>query len=316
MHTVGLHSALAIKRQRKHREELKRARERRYSSQSTESGIGGGASSCGSPGSAVGSSDPLEDRKKRSVPLNLLETNVVPPIGMLHVGIVFIVLGMFLIGSGLIPDDYTVWRQSLNWWNQLVFSGLCALAIGVFLIGLNHYLSQREDEELTSYVERQLNRSRSGKRLIKDEETGCMKTKREKRNDEQKQALNLPLEENFDEQQQQQHQQQWMPGGSVLSPTSAVRSPPPSIVISPKTDLEKILEEDASERGDEECAAAAPLTVAAFNKDTMVNGSVSVHHNHHKQHHHQQPSSQPHCYQPETDRELVVTRYYHTHQEY
>lgn len=38
MHAVGIHSALAIKRQRKRRDEQKRARERRYSVQSSESG--------------------------------------------------------------------------------------------------------------------------------------------------------------------------------------------------------------------------------------------------------------------------------------
>lgn len=38
MHAMGIHSALAIKRQRKRRDEQKRTRERRYSIQSTESG--------------------------------------------------------------------------------------------------------------------------------------------------------------------------------------------------------------------------------------------------------------------------------------
>lgn len=38
MHAMGIHSALAIKRQRKRRDYQKRAKERRYSIQSTESG--------------------------------------------------------------------------------------------------------------------------------------------------------------------------------------------------------------------------------------------------------------------------------------
>lgn len=38
MHAMGIHSALAIKRQRKRRDDQKRSRERRYSVQSTESG--------------------------------------------------------------------------------------------------------------------------------------------------------------------------------------------------------------------------------------------------------------------------------------
>lgn len=38
MHAMGIHSALAIKRQRKRRDDQKRAQNRRYSIQSTESG--------------------------------------------------------------------------------------------------------------------------------------------------------------------------------------------------------------------------------------------------------------------------------------
>jgi hypothetical protein len=38
MHAMGIHSALAIKRQRKRRDDQKKAIQRRYSIQSTESG--------------------------------------------------------------------------------------------------------------------------------------------------------------------------------------------------------------------------------------------------------------------------------------
>lgn len=38
MHSMGIHSALAVKRQRKRRDEAKKHRERRYSIQSSESG--------------------------------------------------------------------------------------------------------------------------------------------------------------------------------------------------------------------------------------------------------------------------------------
>lgn len=38
MHAVGIHSAMAIKRQRKRRDDQRRAKERRYSIQSSESG--------------------------------------------------------------------------------------------------------------------------------------------------------------------------------------------------------------------------------------------------------------------------------------
>lgn len=38
MHAVGIHSAMAIKRQRKRRDDQRKAKERRYSIQSSESG--------------------------------------------------------------------------------------------------------------------------------------------------------------------------------------------------------------------------------------------------------------------------------------
>lgn len=38
MHSMGIHSALAIKRQRRRKEDAKKSKERRYSIQSSESG--------------------------------------------------------------------------------------------------------------------------------------------------------------------------------------------------------------------------------------------------------------------------------------
>ena len=35
----------------------------------------------------------------------LADQQVVTSIGMLHIGVVFIVFGVFLLGAGLIPDD-------------------------------------------------------------------------------------------------------------------------------------------------------------------------------------------------------------------
>lgn len=273
MHTVGLHSALAIKRQRKRREELKKARERRYSSQSTESGLGGSRSSCNSPGSFDGSTDHLKSRRKRKVAApNLVDTKVVSNIGMLHIGIVFLVLGLFLIGSGLIPDDFAYWDQSLNWLNELVFTGIAAIVIGIFLIVLNHYLSQQEEDELSRYVERQLTRSRSGKRLIKDEETGCLSTKQDRRVKEREQVVESEVHN--------------VPHNSF---TPILKSPPGMSITTPKSDLERILEEETSEGQ----AEVEPYhNMESFNKHTMSNGNCS------------QQSQEP--------RELVVTRYYHT----
>jgi len=53
MHSMGLHSALAIKRQRKRRDEQRRAKERRFSQQSNESGLGESQSSFMSPRASI-----------------------------------------------------------------------------------------------------------------------------------------------------------------------------------------------------------------------------------------------------------------------
>ncbi|XP_063534366.1 uncharacterized protein LOC134744478 isoform X1 [Cydia strobilella] len=171
MHAVGLHSALAIRRERKRRAEQQRAKERRYSLQSTESGVT-------SPHCSTGS---LERRRFKNTRTS--ENEVVSSVGMLHLGVVFLVLSFFLIGSGLLPDDVTSWSTigSGNWFNELVWSGLFALGIGIFLIVLHKYLTKSEEQALEEYVQRQLTRSRSGHRLERDTETGGHTTKHARR---------------------------------------------------------------------------------------------------------------------------------------
>ncbi|XP_026729138.1 uncharacterized protein LOC113494839 [Trichoplusia ni] len=171
MHAVGLHSALAIRRERKRRAEQQRARERRYSVQSSESGVT-------SPHCSTGSLERRRYRKSRAT-----ENEVVSSVGMLHLGVVFLVLGLFLIGSGWLPDNVTSWSSvgSVSWFNELVCSGLFALGIGVFLIILHKYLTKSEEDALEDYVQRQLTRSRSGHRLERDAETGGMRTKNARR---------------------------------------------------------------------------------------------------------------------------------------
>ncbi|VVC86606.1 uncharacterized protein LOC126979170 [Leptidea sinapis] len=171
MHAVGLHSALAIRRERKRRAEQQRARERRYSLQSTESGVT-------SPHCSTGS---LERRRHKKS--GTADNEVVSSVGMLHLGVVFLVLGVFLVASGWLPDDVTSWSSigSVSWFNELVWSGLFALFVGVFLIVLHKYLTKSEEDALEDYVQRQLTRSRSGHRLERDAETGGMRTKHARR---------------------------------------------------------------------------------------------------------------------------------------
>ncbi|KOB69691.1 Uncharacterized protein OBRU01_15495 [Operophtera brumata] len=182
MHAVGLHSALAIRRERKRRVEQQRARERRYSLQSSESGLT-------SPHCSSGS---LE--RRRAPPSHHADNEVVSSVGMLHLGVVFLVLGLFLVGSGWLPDDVTSWSNvgSASWFNELVCSGLFALAIGAFLVALHKYLTKSEEDALEEYVQRQLTRSRSGHRLERDAETGGMQTRHARRARATEVGLPLP----------------------------------------------------------------------------------------------------------------------------
>jgi uncharacterized membrane protein len=89
---------------------------------------------------------------------------------MLHIGVVFVVFGTFLLGAGLIPDDATAqnaWSifAKDSWWNELVLTGLFAIGLGIFLIILNTVISKKEDDELERYVQSQLTRSRSGEQI-------------------------------------------------------------------------------------------------------------------------------------------------------
>lgn len=182
MHAVGLHSALAIKRQRMRRDEQRRARERRYSAQSGESGLT-------SPRASTGSLDHHGRHSKgthgggRASGQGMLDTKVVTSIGMLHIGVVFLVLGAFLLMSGLLPGDLAHWgtKASGGWWNELVAVGLFAIIVGVFLIILNRVIAKKEEDDLEEYVQRQLTRSRSGHRLERDVETGGLTTRHARR---------------------------------------------------------------------------------------------------------------------------------------
>lgn len=182
MHAVGLHSALAIKRQRMRRDEQRRARERRYSAQSGESGLT-------SPRASTGSLDHHGRHHKgthgggRAASQGMLDTKVVTSIGMLHIGVVFLVLGAFLLMSGLLPGDLTHWgtKATGGWWNELVAVGLFAIFVGIFLIILNRVIAKKEEDDLEEYVQRQLTRSRSGHRLERDVETGGLTTRHARR---------------------------------------------------------------------------------------------------------------------------------------
>lgn len=218
MHAVGLHSALAIKRQRKRRDEQRRARERRYSAQSGESGLT-------SPRASTGSLDHHPRHHKsghvnRAAGQGMLDTKVVTSVGMLHIGVVFLVLGAFLLMSGLLPGDLAQWgtKASGGWWNELVAIGLFAVLVGIFLIILNRVIAKKEENDLEEYVQRQLTRSRSGHRLERDVETGGLTTKHARRARQMQQAASGSVET----------QNEKSSGSPPRSPPPAY-SPPPAM---------------------------------------------------------------------------------------
>lgn len=190
MHAVGLHSALAIKRQRMRRDEQRRARERRYSAQSGESGLTSPRASTGSLDHHGRHHKGKHGATRHAAGQGMLDTKVVTSIGMLHIGVVFLVLGAFLLMSGLLPGDLAHFgtKSTGGWWNELVAVGLFAILLGIFLIILNRVIAKKEEDDLEQYVQRQLTRSRSGHRLERDVETGGLTTRNARRAKQMKQV--------------------------------------------------------------------------------------------------------------------------------
>lgn len=176
---AGLHSARAISRQRELRAKRKAERERRLSSRTD-------------------SIDSIDHQPHKPNLAALPEHRLGASIGMLHIGICFIALGLFFVGSGLLPDDMMTWRTT-GFFNELVCTGLFVAALGVLMIVLNRVMSKKEEEDLNEYVQRQLTRSRSGHRLERDVETGCLHTKNtrrlleKKREDKEMGLSDIPL---------------------------------------------------------------------------------------------------------------------------
>lgn len=172
MHAVaGIHSAMAIKRQRHARELVaKKAKERRLSTQSSESG-------------ETRHSFHRKFRPHATTQKNtheMLDSKVVASVGMLHIGVVFLVFGIFLVGAGVLPIGIAGIVNN-EWWNELTGSGTFAMILGIFLISLNCLISKREEDDLEEYVQRQLTRSKSGHRLERDVETGGLMTRHNQR---------------------------------------------------------------------------------------------------------------------------------------
>jgi hypothetical protein len=284
MHTVGLHSALAIKRQRKRREEQKRARERRYSTHSVDSH----GHPVVSPRNSIVSLDGAHHRHRKQP--RMMDTKVVTSVGMMHIGVVFLVFGGFLIVSALLPatdDDASTNGSKTDLWNELLFSGIFCLVVGIFLVVLNHFVSKQADDDLNTYVSSQLNRSKSGHRLVRDVETGHMSAPRRHAREDSasSSSLHLSQEAKRDDLDNNDPVPVHSSGHHHHSHhKSPVNSPPPCINGEPP--LEKIIEEDCSEysiassrpqrffcveKGEEETR-----TMETFNKESNDNDNSTT----------------------------------------
>ncbi|XP_074116291.1 uncharacterized protein LOC141538598 [Cotesia typhae] len=291
MHAVGLHSALAIKRQRNRRDEQRRARERRYSAQSGESGLT-------SPRASTGSLDRHHRHRhviqQHHAGQGMVDSKVVTSIGMLHIGVVFLVLGGFLLGSGLLPGDLATWssKGSGGWWNELVATGLFAVVVGIFLIVLNRVIAKREEDDLEEYVQRQLTRSRSGHRLERDVETGGLTTRHARKAKQLRKMTSLSSIELQSEK----------------TTSSPPRSPPPAYSpppvangdhsVQPPLFLEQITEEEIiSDRLEtsttNSLSPGSPSETRELlrnnSRHSKLNGTHTPQHNHNYHHHDEHP---------------------------
>ncbi|KAK0072087.1 hypothetical protein PV325_011911 [Microctonus aethiopoides] len=298
MHAVGLHSALAIKRQRKRRDEQRRARERRFSAQSGESGLT-------SPRASTGSLDhhPRHHhatQQHRTAGQGMLDSKVVTSIGMLHIGVVFLVLGGFLLVSGLLPGDLANWssKGSGGWWNELVITGLFAVMVGLFLIVLNRIIAKKEEDDLEEYVQRQLTRSRSGHRLERDVETGGLTTRHGRK---AKQLKKMPSTSSIEVQNEKIISSPPRSPPPAYSPPPVVSNAEHQIIQSPLF-LEQITEEEIiSDKHETSTTNSLSPGSPSETRELLRNNSnhskkLNGHHNPH--HHHHQHSYHHDDHQP------------------
>lgn len=156
----AVQSAMAIRRQRRRRDEALRAKARRSSHQSdhlmlSDSGDG-----------SVMSLDTLHTRSAR-------HRRMMGGVTTFHVGVVFILMGLMLLISGIVPGYSN--RQHQYWedrnqvsktssWNKesngnsplLMATGSFLILVGIVLVVANRIAVRKEDEQFSRYISRKL----------------------------------------------------------------------------------------------------------------------------------------------------------------
>ncbi|KAK2717019.1 uncharacterized protein LOC136039524 [Artemia franciscana] len=165
----AVQSALAVRRQRNRREEQRRAKARRLSGMSSD--ISGSHLSLRSPRGSIQS-----DRLQNVSNEDDFTSKAMGTVTMFHVGVVFILLGIMLIVSSLMPGYVT------KDWEELLGTGCFLVFVGAVLTILNRIVSIKEEEELNSYVSNKLSRTRSDYRFSRDIEAQSLRPPRSPRN--------------------------------------------------------------------------------------------------------------------------------------
>ncbi|XP_071528542.1 uncharacterized protein [Panulirus ornatus] len=159
----AVQSALAIRRQRSRREDQRRAKERRES-----------RGSLSTPRPSLVSVDGRvyfnEERENK---------RLLGQVTMFHVGSVFIVIGLMLTFTSLVPGYVRSTTPERR--NDLLGTGCFFVFLGGVLTTISRFVSNNEEKELNKYIKGRLSRSKSGHRLVRDAESGLPTPTRERR---------------------------------------------------------------------------------------------------------------------------------------
>ena len=98
---------------------------------------------------------------------------------MFHVGSVFIVIGLMLVITALMPGYAKSTTQKRK--NDVLGTGSVFIFIGGVLTTVSRFISNNEERELNEYIQNRLARSKSGHRLVRDSESGLPTPTRERR---------------------------------------------------------------------------------------------------------------------------------------
>lgn len=96
---------------------------------------------------------------------------------MFHVGIVFIVIGLMLVTTGLVPGYVDKGKRK----NDILGTGTVFVFIGGLLTTVSRFISNNEERELNEYIQSRLARSKSGHRIVRDIESCHVTPVRERR---------------------------------------------------------------------------------------------------------------------------------------